>query len=39
MQAPLSALRIWLVSNNAVVMGVVVFIIGAVMIGKGMGTY
>jgi threonine/homoserine/homoserine lactone efflux protein len=39
MQAPLSALRIWLVSNNAVVMGVVVFIIGAVMIGKGMGNY
>ncbi len=39
MEVPLKALRIWLVSNNAVVMGVVVFVIGSVMIGNGIGSY
>jgi threonine/homoserine/homoserine lactone efflux protein len=39
MEAPLKNLRIWLVSNNAIVMGAVLFIIGFVMIGKGLAGF
>lgn len=39
MKAPLESLRVWLVHNNAVVMGVLLLVIGVVMIGKGLGSF
>ena len=37
--APLEALRVWLVQNNATVMAVLLLVIGVVMIGKGIGSF
>lgn len=36
---PLSALRRWLVSNNAAVMTVLLLVIGVVVVGKGLGDF
>jgi len=35
--APLQSLRVWLAHNNATVMAVLLLVIGAVVIGKGLG--
>ena len=37
--APLESLRVWLVQNNATVMGVLLLVIGVAMIGKGIGSF
>ncbi|GAB2448498.1 threonine/homoserine/homoserine lactone efflux protein [Conyzicola lurida] len=37
--APLESLRVWLVQNNATVMGVLLLVIGVVMIGKGIASF
>jgi threonine/homoserine/homoserine lactone efflux protein len=39
MAGPLESLRGWLVRNNATVMAVLLLVIGAVMIGKGIGSF
>ena len=39
MSAPLKALRVWLVHNNATVMAVLLLLIGVTMIGKGIGSF
>jgi threonine/homoserine/homoserine lactone efflux protein len=39
MAAPLERLRGWLVHNNATVMAVLLLVIGAVLIGKGIGNF
>ncbi|GAA4379827.1 GAP family protein [Agromyces bauzanensis] len=39
MAAPLERLRAWLVHNNATVMAVLLLVIGAVLIGKGIGNF
>jgi threonine/homoserine/homoserine lactone efflux protein len=36
---PLESLRVWLVQNNATVMGVLLVVIGVVMIGKGIASF
>jgi hypothetical protein len=38
-KAPLSALRIWLVDNNATIMAVLLLVIGVALIGKGIGSF
>jgi hypothetical protein len=35
MRAPLDAAKAWLQANNATVMAVLILVIGAVLIGKG----
>jgi amino acid transporter len=37
MEAPLNRLRAWLTQNNASVMAVLLLVIGAVLLGKGIG--
>jgi hypothetical protein len=32
-------MRVWLVQNNAAVMGVLLLVIGVVMVGKGIGSF
>jgi threonine/homoserine/homoserine lactone efflux protein len=39
MAAPLTALRTWLVHNNATVMAVLLLVIGVAEIGKGIGSF
>lgn len=39
MAGPLEALRTWLVQNNATVMAVLLLVIGAVLIGKGIASF
>ncbi|SFS13377.1 Threonine/homoserine/homoserine lactone efflux protein [Microbacterium sp. cf046] len=39
MARPLESLRRWLVQNNATVMAVLLLVIGAVLIGKGIGSF
>jgi threonine/homoserine/homoserine lactone efflux protein len=36
---PLGHLRTWLVANNAAIMAVLLTVIGAVMVGKGIGSF
>lgn len=38
MAGPLDRLRAWLVENNAVIMAVLLLVIGATMVGKGIGS-
>ena len=37
MRGPLDSLKKWLQDNNATVMAVLILVIGAVLIGKGIG--
>ncbi|MDF1605056.1 GAP family protein [Nocardioides sp. YIM 152315] len=39
MTAPLQSLRVWLVHNNAAVMAVLLLVVGATMVGKGIGSF
>jgi hypothetical protein len=39
MREPLDGLRSWLVGNNATIMAVLLLVIGASMIGKGLGNF
>ena len=39
MAAPLESLRTWLVHNNATIMAVLLLVIGAVIIGKGLDSF
>ena len=39
MAGPLESLRTWLVQNNATVMAVLLLVIGAVLIGKGIANF
>ena len=39
MAAPLRALRVWLLHNNATVMAVLLLLIGVTLLGKGLGSF
>ncbi|MGN6125289.1 MAG: GAP family protein [Humibacter sp.] len=39
MRGPLDNLRLWLAANNATIMAVLMFVIGFVVIGKGIGQF
>jgi hypothetical protein len=39
MRGPLDTLRQWLAANNATIMAVLMFVLGAVVIGKGIAQF
>jgi hypothetical protein len=38
-RAPLAAMRVWLVANNATIMAILLLVIGVALIGKGIGSF
>jgi threonine/homoserine/homoserine lactone efflux protein len=39
LRGPLDSLRVWLARENAVIMAVLLLVIGATLIGKGIGSF